>query len=322
MKLLETMMYVGANRRSKRTGFEHLVQMEPEECAEIERVQANLHERLANSLQAAGADSISESFLQPATGMSPACVFVHWYGSSTVALQRSAGHDVGEFQVIPSEKPDHCRIFYDFEHGDVAREASRLALGFIASLIPALQLEEDLVTTDEDQASLYSAFRKYSAERLLPRDTQAIIDACERLDIPYIKLDRDPYKGITGPFRIRKNGMLKLGHSCYQQIVDGTVCVDRSDINSPLRSDRDAIFASLTRMNLPVAEQDLMFRNLTRASRAQRSADKIGYPVVVKPNLRGHREGVTLNITDGQALSTAVQTEVQGLDGNPRSRQR
>jgi cyanophycin synthetase len=127
------------------------------------------------------------------------------------------------------------------------------------------------------------------------------------MDVPCFKLDRDPYQGVSGDFRIRKHGLLKLGHSRYQHIVDGTLCIDRSDPRSALLHDRDAIFRSLSAHNMPIAAQDTQFRNCTTPGRAARSAATIGYPVVVKPLMRSQGKGISLNIPDAGSLPAAVR---------------
>jgi len=305
MKLLETLQYVGANRRSDKTGFEHVLALEPAESTAIVSSQQSLPANLATMLQVAGVTGASPEFLQPDSGTSAVAAFAHWFAATTILLQRSAGHDVSLFRVIPGEQDGQQRVWYEYEHSEVGRRAARLALQMIAQVIPELELEDDLAGERGENAKLFTEFTQYAAKQALPADTKAIINACARLDVPCLKLDRDPYEGVSGDFRIRKHGLLKLGHSEYQHIVDGTVCIDRSDSDSPLLHDRDAIFRKLTELDMPVAAQDREFRNCNTAARAARSARRIGYPVVVKPNIRG-AGGITLDISAADSLATAV----------------
>jgi len=300
-------MYVGANRRSKKTGIEHLLEFKPGETQAIASCGPGFHEALAASLLSAGVHMENPAGLLAPGDLTDAGAFCHWFAATTIALQKSGGHDVSDFHVIPSARQDSCRAWYEFEHSEVGRRAARLAFWSIARLIPGLRFEEDLADPGDDMTAMVEAFIEFAGSCVLPRDTQAIINACERLDIPCVKLDRDPYEGVSGDFRIRRHGMLKLGHSRYQHIVDGTVCVDRSDPNSPLLSDRDTIYTRLSQLNMPVAQQDPMFRNCTTAGRAARSAQRIGYPVAIKPNLRSRGGGITLEVTDAHVLAAAVR---------------
>lgn len=136
MKRVETMVYIGANRRSKKTGIEHLLKLEAGEAAAISIRQKTFHGQLADSFETAGMTSVNSDHLQADPGSSAACAFAHWFAASVIALQRAAKHEVSQFHVIPSDKHDHCRAWYEFEHSDVARRAARLALWHITRLIP------------------------------------------------------------------------------------------------------------------------------------------------------------------------------------------
>ncbi len=74
-------------------------------------------------------------------------------------------------------------------------------------------------------------FSKFAGERLLPYQTEAIIKAAQRRDIPCTHLERQPYKrkdfdALTGGKCICPNGLLMLGHGVHQRVLDGTWCID------------------------------------------------------------------------------------------------
>jgi UDP-N-acetylmuramyl tripeptide synthase len=305
MKRLETLLYVGPNRRSEKPGIEHVLALPNAEATAVAAQRLALPAALASMLRDAGVDSAARDYLSPDQGASEIAAVGHMFVSTVILLQQATGHDVSERRLIPGDLPHEIRTWYEYEHSEVGRRAATLALKFIARLLPELQFEEDPADQGESELELFNEFAAYAVQQVLPRDTQAILDACSRLDIPCIKLDRDPYEGLSGEFRIREHGLLKLGHSCYQQIVDGTLCISRSDPQSALLHDRDVIFKTLTQLDLPVAAQDSEFRNCTNPGRAARSAERIGYPVVIKPTLRG-RGGITLNVPDAAALPAAV----------------
>jgi len=170
---------------------------------------------------------------------------------------------------------------------------------------PAVQWQDINPPPQRAIESDFANFRNTAARFVLPFETQAIIAAAARLDIPCIKLERQPYGGLEGDFRIRRNGLLKLGHSCHQHILDGTLCIDRNSALVPLLFDRGKVFECLLGLPLPVPLQDKEFRNLTTARRAMRVADRIGYPVIIKTAVRSRDAANGARDVCGPLLSAA-----------------
>jgi UDP-N-acetylmuramyl tripeptide synthase len=311
MKRLETNAYLFSNRRSDKPGIEQSCGFEVAETVAIRQRRKSLATLLSDSLRTIGVRHSSRELLHADTSEPTVGEFAHWVAVTAILLQQATGHAVSETLVIPSEKAEEQRVWFEAEHSDVGRQAARLALRLVSDLIPELDVSPELVNADQDTASWYAEFAAFSAERVLPHDAQSILDACTRLDIPCVKLDRAPYEGVSGDFRIRKNGLLKLGHACHTQVVDGTVCIDKSPLDPALFKDRDALFRKLWQLGMPVAAQDPHFRNLRTPGRAVRVAESLGWPVVVKATERGHPSANTLNVRGPDEMTRAFRRAQQ-----------
>ncbi len=183
---------------------------------------------------------------------------------------------------MPDPDANQCRLIFEFEHLETGSDAGELALRIMNESVPELEWESNSELAEADLKDMYGTFLALAKKHVLPLDALAIIDAAARMDVPCVKLEREPYGVLEGDFRIRRNGLLKLGHSCYQHITDGTLCIDRTPELAPLLFDREKLFQFMLGLGLPLPRQDREFRNIVSARRAVRSAERIGYPVVPK----------------------------------------
>ncbi len=287
MQLSQALIYIGPNRRSDRTVIEWLLQLAPGEQEAFRLAAANglraLYARLDDLGCKLPADRAPGGHEMTPGDRGAQLEAVRCLAEIALAMQQAGGHRVAFRTVLPGSSANQYRLIYEYEHAGVGEDAGDLALRVLCESIPGLEWEPasglDAVSLDD----AYQAFLDRAAEQLLPLDAQAIIDAAARLDVPCVKLEREPYGSLAGDFRVRRNGLLKLGHSCHQHIVDGTLCIDRSAALVSLLFDREKLFACLIGLGLPIARQDREFRNLLSVKRAVRAAERIGYPVVLKP---------------------------------------
>ena len=287
MQIIEPLIYIGPNRRSENVVIEwplHLsvAELEAFRLATsdgIQVIRARLEDLGANipPVFVEGKHEADKGEACPVLGAAQ-CV-----SEIALALQQAAGHRVYFRAVLPGPSTERCRLIFEYEHLATGLDAGELAMRTLSESIPELEWEPDNEPARASLEDAYEAFLAQARKHVLPLDTQAIIDAAARMDVPCVKLEREPYDVLEGNFRIRRNGLLKLGHSCYQHIVDGTLCIDRTAELVPLLFDRDKLFQHMAGLGLPSPRQDREFRNIITARRAVRSAKRIGYPVVLKP---------------------------------------
>jgi UDP-N-acetylmuramyl tripeptide synthase len=292
MLIDQPLLYIGPNRRCDRTVIEWPLQLTEQELQALRSVAADALHAVRGKLEEAGcALPLPAAAAAGETG--PVGELGQWVADIAIVLQQAAGHRVQFTAVLPGSSALQCRLVFEYEHSGVGLDAGEIALWIISAAIPGLDWQPDAELPGADLRQAVAAFGARAAEAVLPLDAQAIVDAAARLDVPCVKLEREPYGEVQGSFRVRRNGLLKLGHARYQRVVDGTLCIDRNPSLVPLLFDRDKLFQTMSALGLPAARQDREFRHLITARRAIRAAERIGYPVVLKPAVRARRQDST-----------------------------
>ena len=117
--------------------------------------------------------------------------------------------------------------------------------------------------------------------------TEAICLESKKRAIPIIKL--------------ADTGFYQLGNGKYGKILEATICSDTSAVGVDISCDKLATKEILTMHNLPVA-RGYKVRNTVDLIYY---ADKIGFPVVLKPQFGNQGKGVVVNIKNRLELIKA-----------------
>ncbi len=217
MPVIEYFPYKGPNRRYDLPVVEILLKFGPADDNAFPRSESEIRDLLFSGGILTPDEVFPEQIL-PSERMA-------WYSSllvqTALLFQRKAGHRVNFFSVSGNPEQKRYLALLEHEHCDVGMTAVKLACQLLSG-------ERKLL------AEPFQMFSKFAAERLLPVETGAIIDAARRRDIPVIHLERSPLKrtdfdGLTGGKCIRPNGLLMLGHGEHQQVLDGTFCINRDE---------------------------------------------------------------------------------------------
>jgi len=164
-----------------------------------------------------------------------------------------------------------------------------------------------MTRTSTGRANATDSFALPSGRALGP-STQSLVDAAEARDIPWLRLNR--------------YSLVQFGHGRYQRRIQATITSETRHIGVELASDKEEANQLLGDLGLPVAQQRLVY-NETDAARA---AERIGFPVVIKPLNANHGRGVTIRIEDKDAARVAfgvarehsrtvlVESFIEGLD--------
>ena len=96
---------------------------------------------------------------------------------------------------------------------------------------------------------------------------------------------------------------MQIGHGKYQQRIQATVTSKTPHIAVEISSDKEETNRILGDLGLPVPQQRLVYSS----SEAVRAAERIGFPVVVKPFNANHGRGVSLNLTDAEHVRIAFE---------------
>lgn len=225
-------------------------------------------------------------------------------------VQRAGGHQVAAWGLAPDDRQlveEPGWVFaaigwYEAEEPEVGEQAGELARRLLDSAL-----------TGADMAPLESelrAFLESAPATAMPGDARAIFETAIERGIPVARMDREPYVSPQGAFRLRPHGLLKLGQGHRQHIVDGSFCVSRCEAVYPLIHDREALFARLAGLGVPLvagAASDW----LQAPAKAQRQAEAIGLPVVIRRQRRGSGQDVLRPIHDAQAVYRTAASLLQ-----------
>lgn len=294
MKILSTNVYVGPNIYAHFPVIRHVLDLEELEEWPTGRLGEAFIEPLLENLP--GLHEHGCSYREPGG-------FVRrlreeegtWLGHVmehiALELQNIAGSPVsfGRTRSI-DDQPGHYTMVFQYLDAEVGREASRLALALIHSLLPA-DIRPALAPPGEQWhfAEERDEFIRYAQARAFGPSTGSLVRAAEERGIPWIRLNRQ--------------SLVQFGHGRYQQRIQATTTSRTSNIAVELASDKEETNRILRDLGLPVPMQ-----RLVRSERdAVRAAERIGFPVVLKPLAGNHGRGVSINLRTAEEVGVAFE---------------
>ena len=207
-----------------------------------------------------------------------------------IELQNVAGSNVtfGRTRSIDGQ-PGHYTMVFQYLDAEVGREASRLSLQLIHSLLPGEVRPQEAPDSDWNFAGERDNFIRYAQSRAFGPSTASLVHAAEDRGIPWIRLNRQ--------------SLVQFGHGRYQQRIQATTTTRTSNIAVELASDKEETNTILRDLGLPVPKQKLV----RRPQDAVRAAERIGFPVVLKPLSGNHGRGVSINLKTPDEVEAAFE---------------
>ena len=195
-----------------------------------------------------------------------------------VSYGKTRGHDLprGEYHVI-----------YSYEEEVVGLEAAEVGLRLIRSLLPP-EREAHLPGPYDFKTDLEDLVR-LAQRRAFGPSTASLVRAAEERDMPWIRLN--------------ERSLVQLGHGKYQRRIQATVTSETRHTAVEIASDKRLTNQILSDLGLPVPRQE----RVRGPHDAVEAAEKIGYPVVVKPLDGNHGKGVSINLTTPEQVRTAFE---------------
>ena len=207
-----------------------------------------------------------------------------WLGHVTehvaLALQQAVGHDIrrGKTRQVKGEKGRY-NIIYGYVDENVGLAAARLAVRLVNHLVDA---DPNFDWDHELESFIIRAERSAFGP-----STQAILDEAVSRDIPWIRLN--------------KHSLVQLGQGVHQKRIRATMTSATSAIAVDVASDKDLTTRLLGAAGLPVPKQE----SVRTMEQAVVVAERIGYPVVVKPLDGNHGRGVCLDLQNAEDVREA-----------------
>ncbi|MGO5065691.1 MULTISPECIES: cyanophycin synthetase [unclassified Clostridium] len=196
-----------------------------------------------------------------------------------IALQNRIGIDVsyGKAREIEDEK---YYIIYQYKYKNMAIECGKIAVDLINNIISGKKY--NVKTKIKDLKYLLKS------EELGP-STFSIIEEAKKRNIPITKIGEE--------------SMFQLGYGIKGKIIEATICNSTSAVSVDIACDKLLSKNILMDQCIPVAEGykvnnyiDLLFK-----------AERIGYPVVLKPRFGNQGKGVIVNIKNQKELVNAYR---------------
>jgi cyanophycin synthetase len=206
-----------------------------------------------------------------------------------IEMQNVAGEPVTFGKTRSDAAHGQYHVIYQYEQEEVGLEAGRLGLMLLHSLLPADLRPDGAVPPDFDFAAERDEFIRFAQRRALGPSTMSLVRAAEERRIPWIRLN--------------DQSLIQFGHGRYQQRIQATVTSRTPHIAVELASDKEETNRLLANLGLPVPRQRLV----QRGSDAVAAAERIGYPVVVKPFNANHGRGISIHLSTPEQVEKAFE---------------
>ena len=207
-----------------------------------------------------------------------------------IELQNMAGENVTFGKTRGTGTLGEYDVVYEYDDEKVGLAAGRLARSLLLALLPEeARAGVDDAGQDFEWEEERSSFIRFVQRNAFGPSTAALVRAAEERDIPWIRLN--------------EYSMVQFGHGRWQQRIQATVTSRTSHIAVEIASDKEETNRILADLGLPVPEQKLVYDT----SDAVRAAERIGYPVVVKPFNANHGRGVSLDLNDAEHVEIAFE---------------
>lgn len=226
----------------------------------------------------------------------------HVWEHLILELQGEAGSDVtfGRTRSI-DEQPGCYNVVFEYRQRDVGLEAARISRQLIFSLLPEPLKREftDEIDKDFDFADDRDQFIRFAQRKELGPSTASLVAAAEERDIPWLRLN--------------EYSLVQFGHGKYQQRIQATITSKTTNIAVEISCDKEDTHNLLNDLGLPVPQQRMVYSRRD----AVHAARRIEHPVVVKPLNANHGRGVSINLSDDDAVAAAF--DVAREKGKSRS---
>ena len=188
-----------------------------------------------------------------------------------LALQQVVGHDIrrGKTRQVKGRTGVY-NVVFGYIDERVGLAAAKLAIRLVNHLVEA--------DPEFDWDAELEAFILRAERTAFGPSTQALVDEAVSRDIPWIRLNQ--------------HSLVQLGQGVHAKRIRATMTSETASIAVDIASDKDLTTKLLGAAGLPVPKQD----SVRTEDQAVRVAERIGYPVVVKPLDGNHGRGVCLDL--------------------------
>ncbi|MEA4845771.1 MAG: cyanophycin synthetase [Clostridiaceae bacterium] len=206
--------------------------------------------------------------------------FAHVLEHIALELQARLGYDIKFGKTRETEKKGVYNIIFGYENEQAGLEAGRLAFGIIEGIL-AGELP--------DVNKRLGEIKKICIATDFGVSTAAIVKEAKKRNIPVMRLG--------------SGSIVQLGYGKHQKRIEATLTEDSSCVSVDIACNKELTKSMLNDHGIPVPAGKV-FNN---EQEALEYCEKIGYPVVVKPNFGSHGKGVSINLKNPQEVLEAYK---------------
>ncbi|NND82437.1 MAG: cyanophycin synthetase [Gammaproteobacteria bacterium] len=223
----------------------------------------------------------------------------HIWEHVAIELQNLAGASVTFGRTRSTGEPRCYNVVYQYQQRDVGLAAGKLGLRLLEHLMPAevQQLIDADIDDDFNFEEELTSFVRMAQRKEFGPSTGSLVHAAEERDIPWLRLN--------------DYSLVQFGHGKHQQRIQATITSETKHISVEISCDKEDTHNLLNDLGLPVPQQHMIYS----ARQAVRAANRIGYPVVVKPLNANHGRGVAINLTSDDEVAAAFDEAVKHGSG-------
>ena len=185
-------------------------------------------------------------------------------------LQCLAQMEVGFGKTYSTDDYGIYNVIYRYRDEEAGIEAGKFAVNIVNKLFK---------NRETAIAPIIDRLKEIRENNLLGPSTQAIVSEAKKRGIPEIRLNNESY--------------VQLGFGARQRRIQATIIDSTSAVGVEIADDKKRTKELLSKMGIPVPE-GYSVETLTEALKV---AERIGFPVTIKPISGNHGRGITTNIS-------------------------
>ena len=208
-----------------------------------------------------------------------------------LTLQKLAASPPEIAQSAPGDRDGVVEALFGYATRRIGLEAGDLARLIVLELVDPDPNKKFRIEDEIDD------FISFATRRSLGPSAMALVKAAEERGIPWMRLNDD--------------SLIQLGHGKYQKRIEAALTSQTSNIAVEIAKDKEFCTQLLYDLGLPTPAQ----RYARDPDAAARAAERIGFPVVVKPVDGNHGRGVSINLTTEDDVRAAFDKAAEQGSG-------
>ncbi|MHB1392932.1 MAG: cyanophycin synthetase [Clostridia bacterium] len=206
--------------------------------------------------------------------------FAHVMEHIAIELQAMLGYDIKFGKTRESGKKGVYNIIFGYENEHAGLESGRLAVEILEGILAGEELDIDNRLKDLKKVCIATDFGA---------STSVIAKEAKERNIPIL--------------RIGDGSILQLGYGKNQKRIEATLTENSSCVSVDIACNKELTKSILNEYGIPVPAGKVV----KSEQEALEYCEKLGYPVVVKPNYGSHGKGVSINLKNPQDVLEAYK---------------